>query len=327
MRWPGCSWQPIPVGHRGEHQLEPVEDMGILSSDTGYAKFRTTATTTSTSATPWRSMTCLRSTTATCLLSTLEPWNLETGNLDEPNSERAALLGGSAATDEAENHYGVPFPSRTSALEETDYHDTRHHVTINNGDNGNRYNDTAGNRNAIDNHNRDTTGNQDAIDNHNHEGQMNYIHSSEGDFTKNHLLGYKPGSLKPLTKGKLHTLILSATEANKRQQRLLKQGKQIHATQKLVWEVFAGKGQTSVEARRLGARVETFSKKTGWDFERAKVSGQVTRAGRDPSLSNVQALVTFAGAEPSCPPRTTSPTTSATTTRPRHHPELCGDGL
>ena len=99
---------------------------------------------------------------------------------------------------------------------------------------------------------------------------MNYIHSSEGDFTKNHLLDDKPGSLKPLTKGKLHTLILSATEANKRQQRLLKQGKQMHATQKLVWEVFAGKGQTSVGARQLGARVETFSKKTGWDFERAK---------------------------------------------------------
>ena len=38
MRWPGCSWQPIPVGHRGEHQLELVEDMGILNSDTEYAK-------------------------------------------------------------------------------------------------------------------------------------------------------------------------------------------------------------------------------------------------------------------------------------------------
>ena len=29
-----------------------------------------------------------------------------------------------------------------------------------------------------------------------------------------------------------------------------------------MWEVFAGKGQTSAEARKLGARVETFSKKT-----------------------------------------------------------------
>ena len=38
MRWPGCDWQPIPLGPRGEHQLELVENMGILNSEIEYVK-------------------------------------------------------------------------------------------------------------------------------------------------------------------------------------------------------------------------------------------------------------------------------------------------
>ena len=77
---------------------------------------------------------------------------------------------------------------------------------------------------------------------------------------------------KPLTKGKLHSLILSATEASKRTTRLLDKAKSDEkAGEKLVWEVFAGKGRTSDELNRLpGVRAETFSQKTGWDFLRAK---------------------------------------------------------
>ena len=291
MKWPGCDWQPVPLGPRGEHQLELVEDMAILNSEVDYAKIL--APDDYDTHVDFDNLVKVDDVLAFedgFVLAEHPGVNAEAGNLDEPNSDVAGMLGGIAATDnEAEYNYAVPFFSGTSPPEVADNHHMHNHTDYENSFNGNllHNNDIEGNQNAIDNHNHDIEGNQDAINNHSHdtEGKQDAIgdHSHrgkaasshvsvlEGDFTKSYLMDYKPGSLKPLTESKLHSLVLSATEANKSQQRLLKQAKQMEgANQKLVWEVFAGKGQTSVEARKLGARVETFSKKTGWDFERAK---------------------------------------------------------
>ena len=82
--------------------------------------------------------------------------------------------------------------------------------------------------------------------------------------------GLDDANVKVLKKGKLRTLVLSATEAVKQKKRLLKEASQLKSGTNKVWEVFAGLGRTSQAALRMGAQVETFSKKTGWDFERAK---------------------------------------------------------
>ena len=78
--------------------------------------------------------------------------------------------------------------------------------------------------------------------------------------------------VKTLTKAKMHSLILSATEASKRTTRLLDKAKSDDkAGERVIWEVFAGKGRTSEELSKIpGVHVETFSQKNGWDFLRAK---------------------------------------------------------
>ena len=73
--------------------------------------------------------------------------------------------------------------------------------------------------------------------------------------------------MKTLSRGKLHSLILSATEASKRQRRMLHQAGRVGGDKKLIWEVFAGQGLTAKEANDRGAEVE---KKAGWDFTKAK---------------------------------------------------------
>ncbi|CAE6970895.1 RE1 [Symbiodinium sp. CCMP2592] len=53
--------------------------------------------------------------------------------------------------------------------------------------------------------------------------------------------------VKTLSRGKLRSLILSATEAGKRQKRMLQQAGRVGGHKKLIWEVFAGKRLTAKE--------------------------------------------------------------------------------
>ena len=277
MRWPGCSWQPIPLGHRGEHQLELVEDMGILNSDTEYAKvLMPDDHENHVDTNNPLSVDDVLAFEDGDLLAEHYGANALTGNLDEPNPEEAEKYEGFAATNnEAVDNLAAPFPSCTPHQEER-FDKNNRDTNDNQNDMDDHNRDTNNDQNDMDNRNRDTNNDQNDMDNHNRDtnndqNDMDNRGNVNGGSRQTNLHDYKPGTLKPLTKGKLHTLVLSATEANKGQQRLLKQAKQMDsANQKLVWEVFAGKGQTSAEARKLGARVETFSKKTGWDFERAK---------------------------------------------------------
>ena len=91
-----------------------------------------------------------------------------------------------------------------------------------------------------------------------------------------------PERVKALTKAKMHSLILSATDSVKEHDRMIKQGVTLTKNSKLIWEVFAGRGRTSEEASKYpGVRVETFSQRTGWDFLRAKDRRKFLRKMRE----------------------------------------------
>ena len=231
MKWPGCDWQPIPLGPRGEHQLELVEDMALLNSDVDYAKIL--APDDHDNHVEFDNHVEVDDVLAFedgFVLAEHPGVNAEAGNLDEPNSEMAGMREGVAAiNNEAERNYAVSFPSGTSPPEVADNHHMYNHTDHDNSFHGNlgnnlthhhpdnvnlpNNNDIEGNRNAIDNLNHDIEGNQDAIDNlnhdiegnqdaidnHNHRSEATTSHVSipEGDFTKSYLMDYKPGSLKP----------------------------------------------------------------------------------------------------------------------------------
>ena len=74
-----------------------------------------------------------------------------------------------------------------------------------------------------------------------------------------------------LPKGKFHHLIAEASKAAKDLKTTLQRASKVPTSgQKLVWEVFAGKGRTTEAAAKMGAKVERFSLADGWNFDRAK---------------------------------------------------------
>ena len=95
---------------------------------------------------------------------------------------------------------------------------------------------------------------------------------------------------RDLPKSKMHNLIAYATKATKDTKVALRRGGDAaSANQKLVWEVFAGKGHTEC-LEKLGEKSERFSLKEGWDFNRPKDRRAFLRRLRDESAGRGDAL-------------------------------------
>ena len=77
--------------------------------------------------------------------------------------------------------------------------------------------------------------------------------------------------VKNLPKGKLHGFIASAAKEKKELKSAMDRASHVSsADNKLVWEVFAGKGKLTANLKHQGAVTERFSTREGWNLRRAK---------------------------------------------------------
>ena len=239
MRWPGCPWHEIPLGPKGEHLLNLVEDVGILLNDHDYE--RILVPTDYETHIDFENPIPLNEVVShidglvhwCIMLRKLNSRSLNDRMEKSPRRLRQVkiLNGQMDRTDDGDDLR----PSFTTFLAETD------------------------------------------VDVHNDLGEPNV--QNEKKQVEDPMVDVR---VKMLSRGKLHGLILSATEATKRTNRMPEQAKVERRDKKVIWEVFAGEGRTTKEARRLGANAESFSKHTGWDFEKPKdrrrfLSGRTAR--------------------------------------------------
>ena len=237
MRWPDGNWMPIPLGVKGEHQLELVEDKNLLL-DAGQDEetlmpddFATHIDVVNSMGVKaimeeMAEMMVTDDASAGALCESGEPAK-EDGWIEpdmSTTSRPSPEMSPHSASFPAESSDGGPDAHPNSDLQET----TR--VQFEN------------------------------------EACPTFVHYEEND----QFFGTDV-KVKTLTKGKMHSLVHSAQVAAKTYKRHLEQASRIAGKgPKLIWEVFAGEGRTSKCASDLGARVETFSKKTGWNFETAR---------------------------------------------------------
>ncbi|CAE7676733.1 unnamed protein product [Symbiodinium sp. CCMP2592] len=78
--------------------------------------------------------------------------------------------------------------------------------------------------------------------------------------------------VKALSKGRLRGLIMMAQAATKKHKSLLSQTSRVgNSSQRVVWQVFPGKGRLGDEIHKQGGKFLNFSKETGWNFTQPKV--------------------------------------------------------
>ena len=136
--------------------------------------------------------------------------------------------------------------------------------------------------------------------------------------------------VKNLPKGKLHGFIASAAKEKKELKSAMDRAAHVSsADNKLVWEVFAGKGKLTASLKRQNAVTERFSTREGWNLRRAKDRKKFLRRLRheEPDHSSLAPVEPNVGeAAGYCPGwlGTTVPTKAA---GPRRDPGVLCPGL
>ena len=279
MRWPGCPWRRLPLGPKGEHLLDLVEDKAMLfeesEADAIYMPddFETHI--------DYQNPLSLDA--VFTLTEATEPHV----KFVENNGNRETASGHDDATVDHDGPRAKTPDSRTHPDRELPGTDEANHNVPN--ANHNKPNEIYHNKPDEIYHNKPDEIYHNKPDEIYHNKPDEIYHNKPDEIYHNkpdEIYRNKPdegghkngaaniylegGPVKTLSRGKLHSLILSATEASKRQRRMLHQAGRVGGDKKLIWEVFAGQGLTAKEANDRGAQVEVFSKKAGWDFTKAK---------------------------------------------------------
>ena len=277
MRWPDKEWMPIPRGAKGEHLLDLAEDKNLLLNPTDTDDvlmpddFENHVDVTIEMG-------------IQAILGDMEPVMTAESDISEQVTVTSArrcvdrrdngLAHGEATavghrtlakkvTIEESNSRFFPGVERPPGVLNNQIHhnDTDNQIHRNDTANQIHHNDTG---NQI--HNSD---NADQIHDNESGDQIHLsgVHAFENDLAYH----VETQKVKPLTKAKMHYLTHQATVATKNQKAQLAMASRVGSeSTKLVWEVFSGKGRTSTCARELGAKTETFSGKTGWNFNSPK---------------------------------------------------------
>ncbi|CAE6924520.1 GIP [Symbiodinium sp. CCMP2592] len=323
MRWPGCEWQAIPCGHRGEHQLRLVENDALLDPNVEYSDIlapddfehhvdyldpipaemvfscededeaggndhgATGATTVTTSSRDYSTEVGAPDNEPQCDASAAPSfphvtYNIRGANL---NDHKTTDLNDHKTTDLNDHKTADLNDHKTANLNDHKTADLNDHKTANLNDhkiadlndhktvnlNDHKTTDLNDHKTADLNDHKTTDLNDHRTADLNDHKTIDLNDHKTANLGDRKTVELGDDRVRTLGKGTLHTLVLSATEANKSQKRLLNQAKEIvDSDQKVIWEVFGARGQAGAKAKEFGAKVETFARKTGWNFNRPK---------------------------------------------------------
>ncbi|CAE7220782.1 spa [Symbiodinium microadriaticum] len=271
MRWPGCPWRRLPLGPKGEHLLNLVEDKALLF-DTGEADaiympddFET-------------HIDYQNPLSLDAVFTLAEATEPHAEFVDNANGNNSGTTGHGAEEKDDDEPKATPQDSNTHPDREQpgtneiyhnkpnqNDHEKPHEIYHNKPDQNDheKPNEIYHNKPEQNDHEKPDEIYHNKLDTNDREKPDEIYHNKLG-------ANMEGSPVKTLSRGKLHSLILTATEATKRQKRMLQQARGIGGDKKLIWEVFAGGGLVEKEATKHGAQVEVFTKKTGWDFTKGK---------------------------------------------------------
>ena len=291
MKWPGGSWQPISRGDRGEHQLVLAEDMATLLDETQDFEEILAPTDFETHVVFSKNLGYQAILGKTACPNEVYHTTLEKDHsLDDQSNEKDHSLD-DQSNEKDHSHNDQSNEKDHSRNDQSNEKD--HSLDDQSNEKDHSRNDQS---NEKDHSHHDGKQNEHEIDQKDHleEARQQRIAFDENPrtipesatatasspspmWTLEEVVNAKQVPLsdkvvvKNLPKGKLNGFIASVAKEKKELKSAMDRAAHVSsADEKLVWEVFAGKGRLTASLKCQGAVTEPFSTKEGWNLRRAK---------------------------------------------------------